>query len=64
MFYPVDKNIQKIKLFVYDQNEKKIKKLKIRKKRKSFYWKGMDLPEKFELKAIYNGYRMDWEIGE
>ena len=63
-FYPVDKNIQKIKLFVYDQNGKKIKKLKVRKKRKSFYWKGMDLPEKFKLSAIYNAYRMDWEIGE
>ena len=44
--------------------EKKIKKLKVRKKRKSFYWKGMDLPEKFKLSAIYNAYRMDWEIGE
>ena len=24
----------------------------------------MDLPEKFKLNAIYNTYRMDWEIGE
>ncbi len=62
-FYPVDKNVKKIKLYLFDENGNRIRKDKVKKKRKSFYWKGKKLPEKLELRAVYNLYRTDWFFG-
>jgi len=61
-FYPVDKNVMKIKLFVVDESGKILQKRKVKKKRKSFYWKSKKLPNNFKLVAVYNTFRTEWKI--
>ncbi|MGB0390834.1 MAG: carboxylesterase family protein [Salibacteraceae bacterium] len=61
-FYPVDKGLKKIKLFVFDENHNRIKSKKIKKKNKGFVWKSKKLPNIFTIDAVYNLYRSSWEF--
>lgn len=61
-FYAVDKGLKNIKLFVFDENHKRIKSKKIKKKNKGFVWKSKKLPSKFSIEALYNHYRSSWKF--